>query len=392
MTFTVPIGREESQELEFKGSAALRHVASIAREVAAMLNAGRRGEVWIGITDRDEVAAGIEPIDDALRARRQVEDALTDRIEPPPGQAEASVHVVKTEVGDVLVVDVRADPERGPYAFTKGGGRDYLVRFGARLRPLTREELREAFQRERGKAGELDAALEGARARLGERRTVVSDCLLLQVAPAIDQELELNPEQREMLADPSRTGNRAHGWTYGSAYRRFGPGHRRWELVVDARRGALSTIIQADGSLEFRAPLARLEREHEREIHPYALLEYPTSVLRMYRELLSLIPAPRPCPCVVGLALIGVRKWKLRPHSPRSLEYQLEDPDHGPRVHLDADVLPVDLGAVPWDDFTAKDDRVALRLIRGVYRSFGFEDGAIPREFDAETQMLRMPR
>ena len=391
MTRAVPIGQAESQQLEFKGSQALRKPISIVREVTAMLNSGYHGEVWVGVVERDEKAVGIETIENVASERRRIEDALIDLIEPSPGRNEVEVHAVASDAGNVLMIEVKANPPRSPYALRKDGGRVYATRVGARIRPLARDEIRDAFRADGAADDRQETALERARSELHPPEAII-DTALLRVVPAYPQGLDLTKEERETLADPERTGSRAGGWTYGNAFSRFEPGHNAWKLDFGTPGGVLRTKIRAGGSLEFRADLTQFEHEHPRELYPLALLEYPTSVLRLFREVHKHNKAPKPGPCAVGLSLFGVRGWKLRPFSPKSLGFLTEHPGYEHHVFRESDGLVVDLDSVEWEDLLAPDDRVALRLIRGVYRSFGYEDDAIPAEFDQERMVLRIPQ
>lgn len=389
MKHDLPIGKSESQELEFKSRESLQRPVKIAREVAAMLNSGKGGRVWIGIVEEDEVAVGIEPIEEAPKERRRVEDGLVELIEPPPDREVVSVDIVEIDAGKLLVVVVHPSPRPAPYALLQNGGRVYAKRFGARIRPLTREEIRDAFLATEEPTGGEDA-LEKARSRAHDRRRVIINTILVQIIPAKNQHLDLSKEQRELLADPERTGSRAGGWTYGHEFSRFSPGHDEWKLEFKTSRGTVTTTIRSDGSVESMAGIDFVDFEEKRELYPFALVEYPTSVLRLFRTMHRARDETAAAgPCFVGLSLHGLRGWKLRPRSPDAAVYR-ELPGHPHLTYEESDVLSVDLASVDWEDLMSDDDRVALRLVRGVYRTFGYEDDPLPREFDQESMKLRL--
>ncbi|MGH7150971.1 MAG: AlbA family DNA-binding domain-containing protein, partial [Planctomycetota bacterium] len=137
----IPLGEPESQTLEFKGAGALKDLASISREVVAMLNS-RGGDVWIGIEEREGRGASVEGIPDAEREARRLRDHLVDSIHPSPSAEEVSLSCASDETGrSVLLVRARPRKERKPYAFRKEGGWHFLLRVGDRVRPMSREEF-----------------------------------------------------------------------------------------------------------------------------------------------------------------------------------------------------------------------------------------------------------
>ena len=388
MSLDNPLGRKEGQHLEFEDARALEDLASIAREVVAMLNSTHGGEIWIGVAEKDEVAVELQAIPDADRQLRRVQDALIDRIEPSPGPDELTLETVPVERRVLILVRTTKDPLRRPYALVQKGTRMYAIRVQGRIRPMTREELRAAFQLE----VERKPREEEVRSRILETWDRNNDALMLHAVPIEHQRLDPPLDLREALANPEPRGGRAGGWTYGNAFSRFAPdGDKSWRLDFETPRGRLRTRISADGALEFHAPLQWLSYERERDFHPFALLEGPTSVLRMFGELLRSNPQRVPCPCLVGLALTGVRGWKLRPFSPHAVGFRSGHPGHEHRVFLESDEIVVGPDLVEWEDVVSGDDRVALRLIRGVYRWFGYEDDAIPKEFDQERRRLTIP-
>jgi hypothetical protein len=385
----VPIGKAEGIVLEFK--ARLDQPARISREVVAMLNSGRGGEVWIGIVEESGLSVRVERVEDALREKRRLEDSFAESIEPAPFDREVAVDILATDGGDVVVVRVEARAGRRPYAaLREGGGRQYLVRVGARIRPMSREEIAAEFAKAPSVQSSEPTAGSEALARLRRRRAEVEgrDLAWLQIRPFEDQGLKLRRDQIEILADPGQTGSRRHGWTYGGAIPRIEPfggaGAEGWRLLQDE----LTTEVHDDGAVDFLAPLSAFVHEHEDELYPYALLEYVTSVLRLFRAVQACNPTPKRCPGVVGFALFGVGGWKLRAHSPESLEFRLARGGHRPRSYEEGDVLSFELVDVPWEDLNAPVDRVALRIVRKVYRSFGFEHRAIPVEFDQDRETL----
>jgi hypothetical protein len=119
---------------------------------------------------------------------------------------------------------------------------------------------------------------------------------------------------------------------------------------------------------------------------PYALLEFPISILRLAATLLK-TARPTPELLMADLALIGVRGWALRPYSPKAVGYSI------------ADVKPFDeADDLIWEPpivFKATDvidtpDRCGYRLIARVYEAFGHAGERIPFEYDRRTERLQI--
>jgi hypothetical protein len=191
---------------------------------------------------------------------------------------------------------------------------------------------------------------------------------------------------RELLFDPEKTGNRREGWNFAVGQER--PMHRRGRLEQGRKENARIEVHET-GALVFTASFDALRRRaRDREIYPHALLEYPTSVLRLasvlygrHREDLKEV--------VADLAILGAGGWRLRPFSPKAIGH------HGP------------LGAAAFDE--AKDlvwerpflfkpeevlespDMCAYRLVLRVYHAFGYDAEQVPREFNPKTGRLLIP-
>jgi predicted HTH transcriptional regulator len=103
-----PVGQRESQHLEFKSKDALKHLASVGREVVAMLNS-EGGDVWVGLREADGVAVTLEPIKNLDREIGRLRDHFSDSIEPAPGPGEIDFDKI-----DSLEKGLFYDCESGP--------------------------------------------------------------------------------------------------------------------------------------------------------------------------------------------------------------------------------------------------------------------------------------
>jgi len=386
------LGRAEDQRLEFKSGDALKQPSRIARAIVAMLNSGLGGEIWIGVAEKDGRADRLEPLEDLGRKKSRLWDHLVDSIDPSPLPGEVDLEEIAVGEGGLLVIRVGAEARRGPYAFLREGGRHFVVRVAERVRPMSRQEI---FTEVPGSRTQPNDPVEQAREAVSRRCEEIRQdgTAWMMIKPAVDQLLELTREQVERWSDPTTTGNRRMGWHYA---RTFAGVERVQGVHWKVRSGGQQTLlIRKDGSLELSLPLSafshpiNLAPEKDDELFPYALLEYPVSVLRLFRAIQAAAPEPKPCPCVVGLAMFGLRGWKLRPFSPRSPGYRIPHPGFEHRTFPDRDLI-LDPLTVGWDDMIASDDRVALRLVKQVYGWFGYDPEAIPVEFDQDAAVLRL--
>ncbi|HEV7519128.1 MAG TPA: ATP-binding protein, partial [Thermoanaerobaculia bacterium] len=166
MSESIPLGEKEDHRREFKSAEALKNPEIVARGVVALLIA-EGGEVWVGLREESERAVAIEPIANPEREGRRLLDYLVDTIEPSPLGGEIGVEPVPSEDGFVLRVTARPQEGRKPYAFSKKGGWHFVVRIGARTRPMTREEIQRRFSSANSTQGQ---AVEKAKKRLLEER------------------------------------------------------------------------------------------------------------------------------------------------------------------------------------------------------------------------------
>lgn len=390
MSSKIPLGQREGPRLEFKGAAALKAPETIARGVVAMLNA-EGGNIWVGLREENERAVAIESIPDETREARRLIDHLLDTIEPAPLN-EVEVEPETSEEGFVLRVAVKPQPGRKPYALLKGGGRQFVIRVGPRSRPMTRQEIEEQFSAGASiSPSREERALDDAKSRLAEAREQVrradGERFWLGLEPAADLNLNLqDPRFETLLQDPLATGNRRSGWSFVV---QFGPGpHLQKDRLVmtdssyDMPYGRVITL-QRRGGLTFEVPLdALFWKGEEREIWPFALLEYPISALRIAGAIYADV-LPHGARVVADLSFFGIRGWKLRPYSPdrwlRGIPRPFEESED-----LVSDG-PLDFSA---DEVKNEPDLCGYRLVERVYEAFGIRREQLPAEFDVKSGRL----
>jgi hypothetical protein len=191
---------------------------------------------------------------------------------------------------------------------------------------------------------------------------------------------------KRVLQDPELTGNRESGWhainPYESAVLRSGK-------ISQGLEGAAPRIdILRSGAVVLDVPLESLHwKGPEREIWPYALIEYAVSTLRIAAASYEKAGATDAA-VGVHLALIGLRGWTLTPGSPavvggfsrhRRVAYDLDD------FVLDRPLV-VDLAELR-DNLV----RVASRLVIPIYEGFGLREADLPPEIDVKAGRLTFP-
>lgn len=391
-----PLGTREDLKTEFKRVDALKDPANIAREVVGFLNA-EGGRIWIGFGESGGVADSVEPVPDPRREQDRLRDALVDLIEPAPsiGQ-EVDIKLVPFPADPargVLVVEVKRGP-RAPYALLRQGMRAYLQRTGSRLRPMTREELGRFFSqsaskppkdREAEKIEELDQDM--------VKWAGTFSGLKVAVRPVEKIELDLQAQKLlPLLHEPRLSGNRPYGWNFASRYSELKPiqsnGYRFGE-----KDSVQWLEMRESGVIEFDASLARLQwKGSPNSIWPFALLELPTSVMRLARTLYADHAKARPpadAGIVLGLGIFGIRGWTLAPYSPNAMGFLF--PLAQPSQFSEDDHFLGQAVTVTYRELDLKPDKCAYALIRQVYRAFQYEEDKIPVEYNRDTGQLTIP-
>ncbi len=393
-----PLGKRESLTLEFKRGDALKDPSGVAREVVGFLN-GKGGEIWIGVGEIDGVASEVEGIPDARLEGDRLQDVLVDRVEPSPVMgAEVQIEAVPfPEDPSRWLLRVVVEPgRRGPYALLRQMSRAYLVRTGSRLRTMTREEVAEGF---RGPATEEDAAsrvgreVQGRLRRCADEEGVAGLRVFIRAVGGV--ELRLEKERLEPLfRDPRRTGNRPLGWNFTSSQygevRPFRQADRHGYRLGE--EGSVQwTTVSAGGDVDFGAGLERLQWQGQaRSLWPLALLEFPVSLARLVRTLYAEFAARPPVPdvqIVLGLGLFRIGNWTLRPGSPNSIAFRMQEP----RAYGGTDAFLGEPVLVSWKELHATPDRCAFHLVRQVYQAFGFEERDLPVEYDRDSGRVTFP-
>jgi Schlafen, AlbA_2 len=385
MSPTIPLGKREDLHLEFKSREALERPEIIAREVAAMLNA-EGGTVWIGLRDQDGTAVEIEAVPNPEQEADRLQSSLVDRLEPSPLPREVQVEQIPVDDKDFLL-RVLVEPKAGrkPYALLKSSGRHFQVRTGNRIRNMSREEIREQFSASSQTGNSVAETIERVLNDRQEYQQAAGEQMWLRILPAGDIGFKLSSGPlSELLDDPSKTGNRYGGWHVAQSSSGVGSAREKrfWSYGE-----AFDAEIGADGGMRFALSLGSLRLGgEEREFHPWPLLEYPVSALRLASKIYP-PDLQRPPGIVSDLALFGVRGWKLSRGSFFYGEFLKSD---RPSLEYaeDRDLAWPKPLVFEYREVLDEPDRCGFRLIRRVYEAFGFEEDAIPKEYDRKAGRL----
>jgi hypothetical protein len=211
-------------------------------------------------------------------------------------------------------------------------------------------------------------------------------CFWLKIAP--DPELHIRSfgdEGNALLTDPAKTGNRSSGWNFIRELiypQLFANGLRLKDAFEEV-------VLHFTGAIVFTMPLDRLHwKGGEHEIWPYALLEYPVSVMRLAAKLFEKWGAGT-SDILVDFTFVGLRGWTLWKGSPRDPSVRFRPPH---AFEEDNDLFPEKPFRFKREDIVNEPDRCGLRLITYIYRAFGYEESDVPPEFDRKTGVLVIPR
>jgi len=387
----LPLGKLEGQRLEFKSAQAIENLAglTIARSVAAMLNA-EGGEIWIGVQEERETATALQSIPEPEAAVRRLWDHLIDVLEPKPASDALRIEAVPWERGVVLRMTCRPQTSSGPVAVLQKQARLYLIRTGARVRNLSREELSGFFVREASGSGAWSDPVSKGRDELRERlkdanqpggsRFWLGARLVSTVAKSIDvygSEVDL------LLRDPQRIG--VSGQEYASVVssrieetqRSKRPPHTR--RMGNIERRALEVI--ATGTTIFTCQLSALaaprvpgSRIEPHEVDPVVLMGMSASFARFTRGIFELAAAAEDDEVLIGLALTLDSRWLLRPGVPprNQMAAPVELTDYQPSEEI----------REAWSVFAESPDRVGVRILARLYHDFGLRREDLPPFYD----------
>jgi hypothetical protein len=375
MTGSDFLGRREGPELEFKSSRSLEDLPSLAREVVAFLNAGG-GQIVVGVEEEEGRAAHVQGVEDAPYWCRRIEDHLVDTIEPAP---EGSLVEVEPDRG-LIRIRVASGPHK-PYARIRRSERLYVIRAGARIRPMTRDEIRDAMRGSNAADANARKSLDAARE---EYLRDGPSGMWIGFEPETPMEVDLE-EITPLLSDPGASGCRRNGFNVMSPSRRI----ERFSDRVEQRLGVVARLeVHESGALRYRTALDQLRHGvRPDEWNPYALIELPTSLIRLASKIAGMT---RPADVLAQLVLAGSAGVCLPAFPPGTWGYQMGRVPDWPDdwLRMKEDVVTTTVVRIRGEDLLDSPDRCAWRLWSQVYDAFGYPVRLHPAAYDAAAGRL----
>lgn len=366
-------GVRESQTLEYKREVYGRgdeEVREMLRDISSIANAFG-GDMLIGVEeDREGVAVALRGVENGeVEATRIVSSCLSNIEERIPGLRAWPVslhnghHVICLRIPRSL---------RAPHLVTFKGLNQFWARHDRQKAPMSIHEVRDVCLRVEGLMERLERFLEKRKREILEEIdatpyyviTVTPIFVGTEVVEIRDQKL------RELLCNPP--GQRYEGWPVPTGCRPeptlngLTTEVRDWKTLELFRNGHVELRVKIDQD-SFCRQQVELEGRQYHVLYPYALVEYPVSLLRLSKAMyahLSLTDL-----AVVSLSLYNINEFAL-------YRYATRDPGgdyYGPRF-WDKPHLEIPARQVPSLN---EPDRVAKEFVDRIWQAFGYEQAPL---------------
>lgn len=406
----------ERQHLEFK--ATLNHQddsdrLELLRDIASMTNAGG-GYIIIGIHDDGNGRAqtyAANLLGDRQRIKQAITSLCLDHISDRIDGLEIRLREVK---GNPLVIVRIPTSTRIPHMVTLGHRTDFYTRYEDGKREMTLSEIREAFNQdlvarhlegietqlrtilrtqlmqhpeERGEG--IQEAIAPRFLRIRDGKTLADETFNRFVTEVGDQPFfriavtSVAPEEDLIDVDsqPIRTlidnppGSRRAGWNMQAIYyqvERFADGIRRGDKDNEYLE------LLSNGHMEFWAPLnehfcwrqSPEEFSKRPRLYPYPVVEYPTTFLRLYTEIINAMGTGGDF--IIDLRYHNLKGYVLAPYAPNAIGFMFADSYSKPFEEQHLYIPP----RTVRNDFIP--DKTSYDIVRTVYAAFGFDASAIP--------------
>lgn len=198
-------------------------------------------------------------------------------------------------------------------------------------------------------------------------------CYVISVTPIFvgTEVVEIRDrELRELLCDPP--GQRPGGWTVPTGDRPIPTLNglkteiRDWKTLELFRNGHVELRVKIDQDSFCRQQFEIGGRQF-RVLYPYALVEYPISLLRLSKAIYACLGLTDPA--VVSLSLYHIYEFALYRYATKDPGGDYYGPRLWPKLHLE---IPV--RQVPSLD---EPDRVAKEFVDRVWQAFGYEQAPL---------------
>lgn len=412
----------EDQNLEFKLT--VNHKESVdrfetLRDIASLANAGG-GYLIVGIRDdgkgKAQTFETVESADSILKSIRSLcLDYISERID---GLEMEKRNIDKKEI---IIIRIPAS-NKIPHMVTFENNTHFCTRYSDGKREMTVSEIRSAFindvfgkrlaliedgikniigKQQVGATHEVVAMIEKGevsvltlpdgnivantmqeffRNRIGDK-----PFFRVSITPKNTRRDFIDVDSQDLMNVFRQPPNQRHyGWNMNNFYsqvRRFTEGISRGE-VQDRM-----LILFENGHMEFYAVLDtnfcwnQSEEEFKKRprLYPYPLIEYPSSFLSLYKNLIKFVSYNSTF--IVSMQFFNLKGYVLNPYSPQSFGFMTSSSQQ----FADKDLLVPPLEV----DYNFNPDKTAYQLLRYVYAAFGYSSDAIPF-YKADTEAFEM--
>lgn len=418
----------EDGMLEFKRDAYLatdRGRKEALRDITSFANADG-GYIIIGIAETNHCATSFSHVPDAMREAGRLRDLCLQCIQPRLRDLEILPKSIPTQRLDVMVIHI---PESGsnPHMMTFNENTFFCRRYQDRKRPMSVEEIREAFTRRGSELLGGDGS--GLSTKIDELLAVQRANRLAEILPAastrdaisvdeVDKIMELrfrqhigdqpyfriwcsptniqatnmrehDSEVSDLLREPPRT--RKDGWVIWAAteVKRTLEG---WVAVgLDDRTISLLT----NGYLEYFQPCndttfqwgKQNSTDKTPELYPFAVCELPVNFALLAKKLYS-IEEPDSS-LIFGMEYLNIKGFVLRPGVPDSMVYMMPAGWVNMKGYEENEIMIRRAKVKP--DFDPAP--LAFSLVEEVYSAFGLPRKYMPcftkeRQFDIKVNSV----
>lgn len=366
-------GVRESQTLEYKREVYGRgdeEVREMLRDISSIANAFG-GDLLIGVEeDREGVAIALRGVENGeAEATRIVSSCLSNIDERIPGLRAWPIPLHN----GCYVICVRIPRSlRAPHLVTFKGLNQFWARHDRQKAPMSIHEVRDVCLRVEGLMERLERFLEKRKREILEESgpapyyivAVTPVFVGTEVVEVRDQEL------RELLRNPP--GQRYGGWTVPTGDRPeptlngLKTEVSDWKILELFRNGHVELRVKIDQNSFWHEQRVDKERQY-RVLDPYALVEYPVSLLRLGKAIYACLGLTDPT--VVSLALYNINEFALYRYATNDPVQGYSGPKLWRKQHLE----------IPPKQVSSLDepDKVAKGFVDRIWQAFGYEQAPL---------------
>jgi hypothetical protein len=419
----------ERQHLEFKITINIKDDADkieFLHDIISFANSGG-GYIIVGIRDDGNgKAQKYEP--DLVGNTEKIKQVIMSLAHEYISERIEGLEVVTRQIKENPIIIIRIpDSDRLPHMVIYNNRTDFYSRYNDGKKEMTYGEIREAFRKdalalqltrientmseifnEQRKEKQEKVVLEAVeKGTIPELATLPSANIIVNIKnKQFMAEIGQNPYFRisitpsnpdgeiididsleiiQLLQYPP--GSRRNGWNMENSYDRIVKLGMSW---IHGEKSSEYLELHTNGHMEFWTPLTRLFcwRQSEEEfrvrprLYPYAVVEYPTTFLRLYRAVIDKIIYKDDF--IMSLQYHNLKGYILLPYGPGSVGYMFPKSDLKPFDQENLDILNIPL----INNFIP--DKESYKMLTIFYSKFGYDSEVVPF-YNREKQIFIFP-